>query len=157
MNKQRNGRHRTKKGYIVILKPEHPRADTNGFVFEHIIVWEEMHGCPVGDGFCVHHINGKKDDNRPENLVRMTHGEHTVFHHTGKKRNAETKRALSEKAKKRFENNKENHPMFKAVDVEEMIAFRNSGHTVNEVCKKYGICKRTFYNKVNEYTRGSLA
>ena len=79
MNKQRNGRHRTKKGYIVILKPEHPRADANGFVFEHIIVWEEM------------------------------------------------------------------------------IAFRNSGHTVNEVCKKYGICKRTFYNKVNEYTRGSLA
>lgn len=150
-NPKRPGRHRTSRGYIVVLSPDHPRADMNGFVFEHILVWEHIHGCPVGDGYCIHHINGKKDDNSPENLVRMSFGEHTAFHHTGQKRSAETRRKLSEKAKKRHENNKENHPSYKQVNVEEMIAYRNSGHTVKEVCKKYGICRRTFYNKVGEY------
>lgn len=152
MRQQRNGRHRTQSGYIVVIMPEHPRADMNGCVFEHIVIWEEANGRPVGDGYCVHHINGIKDDNRPENLVRMTFGEHTAFHHTGKKRSVETKRKQSEKAKKRF-SDKKNHPFYKPVDIEEMIALRNSGHTVKEVCERYGITRRTFYNKVYEYEK----
>lgn len=144
------GRHRTQHGYIVVFSPDHARADMNGYVLEHILVWEQVHGCPIGEGYCVHHINGKKDDNRPENLLRMSFGEHTAFHHTGKKRSADTRKKLSEKAKKRF-SKKENHPSYKPVDVEEMIAFRKSGHTVVEVCEKYSISRKTFYNKVREY------
>lgn len=150
-------RHRNQRGYFLVFMPEHPRADLNGYVLEHIVVWEKAHNCMLKEGYCIHHINGKKDDNSPENLVCMSFGEHTALHHTGKKRSAETRKKISEKAKKRHKNNKENHPAYKAVDVKEMIAFRNSGHTVKETCKKYGISRRTFYNKVNEYTKGDLS
>jgi len=68
---------RTKnQGYIVILKPEHPRANSSGYVFEHIVVWEETHGKPLPKGWIVHHLNGIKDDNRPKNLVGLPDKKH---------------------------------------------------------------------------------
>lgn len=69
------------KGYIMILVPEHPFANSYGYVMEHRLVMEKYLGrylVPNVDD--VHHINGIKDDNRLENLELMTHGEHTTLH-----------------------------------------------------------------------------
>jgi HNH endonuclease len=63
-------------GYVLVQAPDHPRVDHRGYVREHILVWEEAHGTLLPDGWHVHHKNGVKDDNRPENLEAMTHGEH---------------------------------------------------------------------------------
>lgn len=41
-------------------------------VFEHREVMEEMIGRPLMKGERVHHRNGKRDDNRPENLELWT-------------------------------------------------------------------------------------
>lgn len=53
-------------GYVRI-KRDHPRA-SRGWVREHIVVMEESIGRPLLQGEEVHHINGVKHDNRPENL-----------------------------------------------------------------------------------------
>lgn len=57
-------------GYARIRMPEHPRADKAGMVLEHIPVLEATIGRPLDwkAGEQAHHINGVKDDNRPENL-----------------------------------------------------------------------------------------
>ena len=87
----------TKRGYRQVLSPEHKRADSAGYVMEHILVWEKETGFPVPDGCCIHHLNGNKSDNRIENLCLMAFGAHTVFHHLGKQHTEETKQKIREK------------------------------------------------------------
>jgi hypothetical protein len=90
----------TKAGYRQRLCPWHQRADRRGYVMEHILVWEEATGVPVPPGCCIHHLNGNKADNRIQNLCMMQHAAHTVFHHTGAKRSAETKQKISKSKEK---------------------------------------------------------
>src|SRR5579864_5158901 len=67
-----NWRGRTVKhraGYVLRRVPSHPKAKTaNGYVLEHVLVMEELLGRYLTDGENVHHENGVKDDNRPDNL-----------------------------------------------------------------------------------------
>lgn len=46
----------------------HPKANHKGHILEHVKVMCEMLGRPLVPGENVHHKNGVKDDNRPENL-----------------------------------------------------------------------------------------
>lgn len=63
-------------GYIEIKMPTHPKAKSNGFVAEHILIWEKVHNRPLPVGWVIHHLNGIKNDNRPRNLEGMPKGEH---------------------------------------------------------------------------------
>lgn len=74
------GRTKTNKGYIQILKPEHPRADSRGYVMEHIVIFEAETGINVPENCVVHHLNGNKQDNRIENLCLMQFGAHSTYH-----------------------------------------------------------------------------
>lgn len=68
-------------GYIGIWKPDHERADNQGYVYEHTLVIGEVLGrLPVKGEEVVHHINLEKTDNRPENLFLCGYREHTTLH-----------------------------------------------------------------------------
>jgi len=65
----KGGRTVSEGGYILVLRPDHPRAHGRpGYVYEHIIVMEGILGRPLGSDEQVHHKNGIKDDNSIDNL-----------------------------------------------------------------------------------------
>jgi HNH endonuclease len=72
------------QGYRLLRIPDHPNANKAGYVREHVYVMTQKLGRPINSKVeIVHHINGIRDDNRPENLVVMTRAAHMSHHHKG--------------------------------------------------------------------------
>ena len=76
----KGGRCKTALGYVLVYAPEHPRARSAGgtrpYVLEHILVWEQANGRQLPENHIIHHLNGIKDDNRPNNLVAISRSAH---------------------------------------------------------------------------------
>lgn len=63
-----NGGKYRRNGYVMVLSPNHPNANSDGYVREHRIVMEEFLGRYLNKSEKIHHKNGNKSDNRIENL-----------------------------------------------------------------------------------------
>lgn len=76
----RGGKHTSPSGYVFVRRPDNPMAGANGYVAEHRLVMSEKIGRPLASKEQVHHVNGIKDDNRPENLIVVKSGKHQQLH-----------------------------------------------------------------------------
>lgn len=96
----KGGRYIDDKGYIRVLRPEHP-FNNRGYVYEHRLVMEEFLGRYLQPWETVHHINEIKLDNRVENFYLTTVPEHSAIHREGKGQSPKHRRNLREAMRKR--------------------------------------------------------
>lgn len=77
------GRVKTTAGYIMLYMPQHPNAVNGGcYIAEHRLAMEKKLDRYLKSEEVVHHINGIKDDNRPENLAltdKYNHNTHSLI------------------------------------------------------------------------------
>jgi len=64
----KGGKFKDGHGYIKVLSPNHPFGTAKGYVAEHRLVMEKSIGRILKPYEIVHHKNGKRDDNRIDNL-----------------------------------------------------------------------------------------
>lgn len=73
----KSGRWLNRNGYYVVWHNNKKRL-------EHRVIVERILGRPLLDKEIVHHINGNKTDNSPENLELTNHSDHSTEHATAR-------------------------------------------------------------------------
>lgn len=77
----RGGRVVDPRGYVLLRIPEHPRADCRGYVYEHVVIAEQMLGRSILPTEHVHHRDRDTSNNAPENLEVLSGRRHISQHH----------------------------------------------------------------------------
>ena len=72
------GRRKNHGGYIMVHVPDHHRAGTNGYVFEHIVIAEKKLGKKLPPGCEVHHHGTKEENNKI--VICQDHEYHALLH-----------------------------------------------------------------------------
>jgi hypothetical protein len=71
-------------GYVVIYKPEHPKAmkskNWEGYIYEHIYIAEHELGREIRQDEVVHHLDLCRDHNWAGNLLVLPNSEHVKLH-----------------------------------------------------------------------------
>ncbi len=89
-----NNHDQIKEGYVYKHFPNHQRANSRGYVREHILVWEQSNNKKLPQTWLVHHINGIKNDNRPQNLLGIPQSKHHILIEPYRKRIRELEKEI---------------------------------------------------------------
>ena len=78
----KGGKRTTYYGYVMIYSPNHPFCDAQGYIRQSHLIMEKKLKRYLTLEEVIHHINGIKNDDRPENLKLFANkSEHMKFHH----------------------------------------------------------------------------
>ena len=85
----KGGRTVASNGYVLVMVGKnHHLADVRGYAYEHRVVAEQKIGRRLAPGEIVHHVDGDKRNNHPDNLDVEPSTAHHLLHHrkrTGKR------------------------------------------------------------------------
>src|ERR1700675_2116234 len=70
------------KAYFAVLCPEHPAAWKNGYVYVHRVTAELVSGRFLEPDEIVHHKDGNRQNNYPDNLEIMKRWKHSAHHNS---------------------------------------------------------------------------
>ena len=105
----------------------------------HILLMEEILGRPLKENEVVHHINGDKRDNRPENLQVLDRGKHTSLHKQG----VAVSGASLEKMRAAQSRKQSTQRKLTSEQVRDIAVRLTEGATLIELAKEYGISRKS--------------
>lgn len=73
-------------GYWYILKPDYYKTDKDGYVREHVYVYETFHKCCLLKWGIIHHKDGNRQNNEISNIEGIMRSNHQILHNTGRKK-----------------------------------------------------------------------
>lgn len=89
---------------------DHPFPLVGGYVREHRLIYEEIHKCHLLPWAVIHHLDGDRSNNSPDNLVALSKRQHDMISQRqtwlGRKHSEETKKMMSLMRKGRPSNRK---------------------------------------------------
>jgi len=78
----KGGKYIKNDGYVYVYNTNHPNHNSNGYIREHRLIAEKYLNRLLEKWEIIHHINGIKNDNQPENLYLFNNiNEHKKYHH----------------------------------------------------------------------------
>lgn len=77
----------TTQGYVAIKAHGHPMAYADGYILKHRFIMAEKLGRILSKDEQVHHKDGNKLNNKPDNLELLTNSEHQELHDSHKRLN----------------------------------------------------------------------
>ena len=105
----------------------------------HILLMEEILGRPLKENEVVHHINGDKRDNRPENLQVLDRRKHTSLHKQG----ITVSGASLEKMRAAQAGKQSTQRKLTSEQVQDIAVRLTEGATLIELATEYGISRKS--------------
>lgn len=161
----KGGKYVSNHGYMLIYKPKHHRANSRGYVLEHVLVAELKYGREISNTEDVHHVDENKLNNHPDNLIVLSPSEHMRLHRLNGKE-IECKKCEKLFYKNQYEIDKYtrhycskecytmDNQLLDKTDDEWIEIFKNT--TVSEFARKHNLKRTTVQDKKNKLMKKGL-